>query len=236
MAHYQQALRLKPDYAEAYNNLGIALKDQGQLVEAVAEYQQALRLKPDHAEAHNNLGNALQDQGQLAGAVAHYQQALRLKPDYAEAHNNLGNALQDQGQLAEAEAHYQEALRLRPDYANAHWNRALAWLLAGDFERGWPEYEWRWQWKDFPSSKRSFSQPLWDGSSLAGRTILLHAEQGLGDTIQFIRYAPLVKSSGGTVILECQPALLLFCRVVPAWIDFWLRVLACRILMFMLRC
>ena len=90
----------------------------------------------------------------------------------------------------------------------AHWNRALAWLLAGDFEQGWPEYEWRWQWKDFPSSKRSFSQPLWDGSSLAGRTILLHAEQGLGDTIQFIRYAPLVKSSGGTVILECQPALL----------------------------
>ena len=81
----------------------------------------------------------------MAEAVAQYQEALRLKPDYAEAHNNLGIALQDQGQLAEAVAQYQEALRLKPDYAEAHWNRALAWLLAGDFKRGWPEYEWRWQ-------------------------------------------------------------------------------------------
>ncbi len=207
-AQYQEALRLKPDYAKAHYNLGSALQDQGQLAEAVAQYKEALRLKPDYAEAHNNLGIALQDQGQLAEAVAQYQEALRLKPDYAEAHLNLGNALKDQGQLTEAVAQYQEALRLKPDYAEAHWNRAMAWLLAGDFERGWPEFQWRWQCKDLISSKRSFSQPLWDGSSLAGRTILLHAEQGLGDTIQFIRYAPLVKRRGGTVVLECQPALL----------------------------
>ena len=90
--------------------------------------------------------------------------------------------------------------------------------------------------KEFSALKRSFTQPLWDGSDLAGKTILLWAEQGLGDTIQFIRYAPLVKRRGGTVILECQPALLPLLRVVQAWIDFWLRVLACRILMFMLRC
>ena len=120
MSQYQEALRLKPDYAEAHNNLGLALQDQGcMLAEAVSQYQEALRLKPDYAEAHNNLGNALKDQGQLAEAVSHYQEALRLKPDYAEAHNNLGNALKDQGQLAEAVAQYQEALRLRPDYLAA---------------------------------------------------------------------------------------------------------------------
>ncbi len=208
VARYQEALRLNPDYAEAHSNLGNALKEQGRLAEAVAQCREALRLEPDYAEAHLNLGNALKDQGQLTEAVARYQEALRLKPDYAEAHNNLGTVLHYQGQLAEAVSQYQEAHRLKPDYAEAHLNRALAWLLAGDFERGWPEYEWRWQCKDFPSSKRSFSQPLWDGSSLAGRTILLHAEQGLGDTIQFVRYAPLVKRRGGTVILECQSALL----------------------------
>ncbi len=208
VARYQDAIHFKPDFAEAHNNLGNALQEQGQLAEVVTQYQEALRLKPDYAEAHNNLGIALKDQGQLAEAVTQYQEALRLKPDYAEAHNNLGIALKDQGQLAEVVSQYQEALRLKPDYAEAHYNLAMAWLLAGDFERGWPEYEWRWQSKGFPSSKRSFPQPLWDGSSLAGRTILLHAEQGLGDTIQFIRYAPLVKRRGGTVILECQPALL----------------------------
>ena len=105
-----------------------------------ALFREALRLKPDYAEAHNNLGIALQEQGQLAAAVAQYQEAIRLKPDYAEAHNNLGNALQEQGQLAAAVTQYQEALRLKPDYAEAHWNRALTWLLAGDFKQGWPEY------------------------------------------------------------------------------------------------
>ncbi len=175
---------------------------------AIQYISQAIRLRPTDPDLHNNLGRALNDQGQLAEAVAHYQEAIRLKPDFAEAHNNLGTVLQGQGRLAEAAAQYQEALRLKPNYPKAHLNRALAWLLAGDFERGWPEHQWRWQEKDFPCFKRSFPQPLWDGSSLAGRTILLHAEQGLGDTIQFIRYAPLVKRRGGTVVLECQPALL----------------------------
>ena len=144
----------------------------------------------------------------MAEAVAQYQEALRLKPDYAEAHNNLGNALRDQGQLAAAVAQYQEALRVKPDSVEAHSNRALAWLLAGDFKQGWPAHEWRWQTKQMHGFRPSFPQPLWDGSSLSGKTILLWAEQGLGDTIQFIRYAPLVKSRGGTVILACQLALL----------------------------
>ena len=207
VAHCQEAIRLKPDYAVAHSNLGLALQDQGDLESAVVQYQEAIRLQPDYAEAHTYLGNALQEQGQLTAAMAEHQEALRLKPDLPGAHNNLGNVLQAQGQLAAAVAQYQEAIRLKPDYGDAHWNRALAWLLAGDFERGWPAFEWRWQTKLLSGSKRSFPQPLWDGSSLAGRTILLHAEQGLGDTIQFVRYVPLVKKKGGMVILECQPAL-----------------------------
>ena len=122
VACYRRALELKPDYAEAHNNLGNALKDQGKLDEAVACYRRALELKPDFAEAHNNLGNALKDQGKLDEAVACYRRALELKPDYAEAHNNLGNALKDQGKLDEAVACYRRALELKPDFAEAHNN------------------------------------------------------------------------------------------------------------------
>ncbi len=206
VASYHQALRLKPHYAEAHSNLGMALADQGKLEEAVASYQQALRLQPDLAEAHCNLGVALVEQGKLTEAVASYQQALRLKPDYVEAHSNLGVALAEQGKLTEAVACYQQALPLNPDYAPAHMNLAQVWFLWGDFERGWPEYEWRWKHRGF--SPPSFGQPLWDGSSLQGQTILLFAEQGLGDTLQFIRYAPRVQQHGATVIVQCQAPLL----------------------------
>jgi hypothetical protein len=130
---------------------------------------------------------------------------LKLKPDYVEAHYNLGNGLKDQGKLDEAIASYGRALELNPDYADAHWNRSLLWLLKGDFDQGWPEYEWRWRTAQVAS--RTFPEPRWDGGSLAGKTILLHAEQGLGDTIQFIRYAPLVQRLGATVIVECQKPL-----------------------------
>ena len=130
-----------PICAEAYNNLGNALREQGQLAEAVAQYQEALRLKPDYAEAHNNLGNALREQGQLAAAVAQYQEALRLKPDYAEAHNNLGNALKEQGQLAEAVAQYQEAIRLKPDYAEAHNNLGNALREQGQLAEAVAQYQ-----------------------------------------------------------------------------------------------
>ncbi len=206
VASYEQALRLKPHYAEAHSNLGMVLFDQGKLTEAVASYQQALLYKPDLAEAHCNLGVALVEQGKLTEAVAGYEQALRLKPDYAEAHSNLGVALAEQGKLTEAVASYQQALRLKPDYAAAHMNLAQVWFLWGDFETGWPEYEWRWKHRGF--TPPAFGQPLWDGSSLQGQTILLFPEQGLGDTLQFIRFAPLVQQLGATVIVQCQLPLL----------------------------
>ena len=191
LASLQHALRLKPDFAEAHNHVGIVLMEQGKLEEAVASLQHALRLKPDYFEGHSNLGNALREQGKLEEAVVSFQQALRLKPDYAEAHNNLGVVLREQGKLEEAVASLQQAIRFKPDFAEAHNSLGMVWLQQGDFERGWPEYEWRGRTKDFAFN--SSPQPRWDGSPLRGKTILLDAEQGLGDTIQFIRYARLVK-------------------------------------------
>jgi tetratricopeptide (TPR) repeat protein len=209
----RHALALNPDFVEANNNLGTVLESIGKLEEAIACYHHALRCKPDFAEAHNNLGVVLNKQSKYAEAMAHYQRALELKPDYPDAHHNLGTLLVDQGRLEEGLASYERAIQLNPEDAEAHLGRAQAWLQRGDFERGFPEFEWRWRRSVFPP--RPFAQPIWDGSSLAGRTILLHAEQGLGDTLQFIRYTPLVKQRGGRVIVECQEVLLPLLATCP---------------------
>jgi tetratricopeptide (TPR) repeat protein len=211
-ASYRCAVHLKPDYALAHNNLGNILRELGRPEEAEESCRLAVRLSPDFAEAHDNLGNALRDQGRLEEAIASYRRALCLKPDSALSCNNLGNALREMGRLDEAAASFEGAIRLRPDYAEAHATLAMLRLLAGDFERGWPGYEWRFRtwgprYRDgaFPSNPSR--RLLWDGSPLEGRTILLHAEQGLGDTIQFVRFATMVHERGGVVILECQPGL-----------------------------
>jgi Flp pilus assembly protein TadD len=204
-AHYQDALRLNPSYSQAHNNLGIILAAQGRIDEAIACYRRALALWPDYASAHSNLGVALVAQGQLEAAAACYQRALEIRPDYADAINNLGVTFRMKGELESAVACYRRALEIRPDLVDAHVNLATVLLLLGDFKTGWPEYEWRWWYRQ--SGPRSFAQPRWQGEPLEGRTILLYAEQGLGDTIQFIRYAHLVKERGGRVLVECQKAL-----------------------------
>ena len=201
-ASYRQALRLRPDYAQTHYNLGLVLAQQERLPEAVDCYRHALMLKPEYAEALTDLGKALADLGKLAEAVDCYHQALRLKPDSAEANNNLGVVLAYQNRPAEAAACYQEAVRKRPDYADAHVNLAHVMLLRGDFEHGWSEYEWRWRCKEFLPP--SCPQPSWNGSCIQGRTILLLAEQGLGDTLQFVRYAPLVQQQGARVMVQCR--------------------------------
>ncbi len=206
VACHRRALERKPDYAEALYNLGAALQTQGNLDEAIVCHRLAMELKPDYPEVLSNLGAALQTQGNLDEAVATCRRALELKPDYAESLCNLGNAQQALGNLDEADANYRRALELKPDYAEAHCNRSLLWLRKGDFEHGWPEYEWRWKREESPP--RSFRQPLWGGGPLAGTTILLHAEQGLGDAIQFIRYAWLVKDRGARVVVECPKPLM----------------------------
>lgn len=211
LASYQQALRLAPDQPDLLNDVGIALMQLDRHEQALRHFERVLQAHPDHAVAHYNRGNALRSLGRHQQAVASYDRVLSLLPATAgvrhEVFNNRGNALRAMNRLDEASHSYQQARQWQADYADAHWNDALCRLLAGDFTAGWPLYEWRWA-SEFKHQRRDFAQALWLGqASLAGKTILLHAEQGLGDTLQFYRYASLVYALGARVILEVQPSL-----------------------------
>ena len=199
---YRQALESDPHCADALHLLGVLAHQTGNDEMAADYIRQAIVLNPFNAAFHGNLGITYRALGQLDAAAASYRQALGINSEYAEAYNNLGNVLRDLGQLDEAEASCRRALQIDPDYAEAHWNHSLLSLLAGDFEDGWAEYEWRWATEQY--TPRPFHQPLWDGRPLNGQTILIHAEQGFGDTLQFIRYARLIKGRRGVVIAECQ--------------------------------
>lgn len=203
IAAYQQAVQVKPDYAEGYNNLANLLHAHGHLAIAIDFYEKALAASPDYVEAHYNRALALQDFDRPADAVRAYHEVICRQPDHAEAYNNLGNALLALGRPHDALGAYRETLRREPEHAEGHWNLGLAHLLLGNFEAGWEGYEWRFR----KIAPRKLPQARWDGGQLDGRRILLHAEQGLGDTLQFVRYAPMVRSRGGSVILECQPPL-----------------------------
>jgi len=214
VASARKALSLMPNYAEACNNLGNALHKQGKVDEALAAMREALRLNPLFAPAHYNLGFMLGEQGKQDEAVASLLEALRLNPNHAEAHNNLGIIREAQGRSAEAEVSLKQALVLKPDLVDAHYNLAQVLLRQGKLQQGWAEYEWRCRRPEFPPP--AFAQPFWQGEQLAGRTILLQAEQGMGDTIQFVRYARMVKDRGaGAVWLRCQPTLVRLLRHCP---------------------
>ncbi len=202
---HNRAIELKPDFVEAYNNLGTALQSLNRLDEAIINYKKATILKPHYAEAHYNYGNVLKKQKKIDDAFLCYERAITIRSDYAEAHNNLGIILQEQGKIEEATESYSRAIKFKPEYADAHFNRSLMLLLKENFEDGWQEYEWRLRTKDY--ALKDFQQPMWDGSPLNGKTILVHAEQGLGDNIQFVRYLPMVQTLGGRVIFECLPSL-----------------------------
>ena len=203
-----RALALGPDCVEAHNNRGNALQALGRPLEALASFDRAIALDPAYATAYSNRGNALQTLGRAAEAVESCDRAIALEPDGFRAHNNRGIALHALGRLAEATVSYDRAIELQPDFANAHWNQSLCRLLMGDFEMGWKEYESRWQPACDAPRPLHFPRPLWLGKEdLRGRTILLHAEQGLGDTLQFVRYAPLVARLGARVLLLCQSPL-----------------------------
>lgn len=204
LASFDTAIRLRPDFAPTHHNRGNALQDLERWEEAVASYDRAVALKPDFAEAWSNRASALMILGKPEEALRSSAKALELKPDSAEAWVGRGNALKDLLQIRDAIESYDRAIALRPGYADAYWNKAVAVLLTGNFKEGWPLYEWRKHASHaarYPVSK----QPEWTGKeSLENKTLVIYAEQGLGDTIQFCRYARLAAERGAKVIFVVQ--------------------------------
>ena len=205
---YQKALKLNPEFVDALYNMGSICHQRGQLDEAASYYEKALQLNPQLAMAYNNLGSILQQKGRFDEAIGLYQKALQHNPGLVSAYNNLGLAFQEKGQFEEAMGCHRKALSLQPEHPTVHFNIGVLLLMHGDYEKGWQEYEWRRKARDYRG--RNFARPLWDGSDVSGRTILLHSEkgfEGFGDTIQFIRYAPLLAERGAKVVVECQKEL-----------------------------
>ena len=202
------ALTLHPGSAEIHNNVGNVQLARNKVAAAIERYREAIRLEPNTAMYHNHLGNALRLSGEFPAAERAFNTALRLDSSYAEAWVNLGFALAEQGRHDAVEMHYRQALRLKPSLALAHVNLSQHLLRQGALKEGWSEAEWRWQWKQFPSPARNFSEPQWRGEALGRKTILLHAEQGFGDTLQMLRYLPLLASQGARIVLEVPPELL----------------------------
>ncbi|HXP95072.1 MAG TPA: tetratricopeptide repeat protein [Telmatospirillum sp.] len=207
LAALRSAIVAQPDYAEAHYNLGVHFHKAGRLTKATVAYRNALRLRPAFIEALSNLGAVLQDQDRLAEAERIHRTCIVLQPDYPRAHLNLGVVLKQQDRIVEAIDAYRQALALETNYPLAHVNLAHALLHNGDFEEGWREYEWRWKGGVEGLIPRYPSDRQWNGQKIAGRTILLHAEQGLGDTLQFVRYAASFSRRGASVIVEVQAPL-----------------------------
>ena len=215
IASCRRSLELKPDYPEAHNNLGHVLADQLRWHEAEAAFRRAIEIRPDFAVAHNNLASTLVGQGRFDAAIAGYREALELQPSYADAYSSLGNALRRVGRLDEAIAACRAAIALDPTLPQAHNNLAMALLLAGDMTEGWREYEWRWKVPGLIRPQRHFTQPQWFGEAAWGRTVVVHAEQGLGDAVQFCRYAPMAVELGMRVVLEVPKPLVRLLGVLP---------------------
>ena len=214
--HFRRAIEIKPDFVPALNNLGNTRVDLKRFEEALSVFDQALLQSPDLAELHGNKANALKAVGRFDDALACYDWAIGLKPNYPEAHNNRGTCLEDMMRMSEALFSYRNALALKPDYAEAHWNFALNRLRLGDLKTGWVESEWRWKCPALRLRQRDYVQPLWLGANeIAGKTLLLHSDQGLGDSIQFLRYVPLLAARGARVVLEVDQALHELCSGLP---------------------
>ena len=204
-ASYREAARLDPETAETHLGLGLLLKKQGHLEEAAKWFRRAVECDPNLLLAQMQLGSSMRAFGKIEEAAACYRRALEIKPDHARAHSNLGAALRIQGRLEEGAACCRRAIELQPDYAMGHLNLAIILLAMGDMEAGWPEYEWRLQVEGAAVSPKC--QPVWDGSPLDGKTIMLFLEQGMGDVFHFIRYVPLLRDLGATVLVECPSGL-----------------------------
>jgi len=192
LASFDNAILRSPEIAEAFNNRGNALAELGRHEEALWAYDKALAFKPNYPDAHNNRGAVLISLARQEDALSGFNLAIALDPDHADAHNNRGNVSRDLGRHDEAMSSFDRALALNPDFAAARWNRSLCELAMGDYESGWKNFEWRWK-SELSRAKRDFPGPVWRGDfAIENRTILVHAEQGLGDSLQFCRYIPLL--------------------------------------------
>lgn len=204
----RRAIAADPDHVHAHSTLGVALMGLRQFAEAETAFATAVERAPEIASTHSNLGAALSDLERPIEALAAYDRALACDPNLVEAHNNRGNVLGDLGRDAEAVAAFDRALAIDPDFADAQFNRGLALLISGRWADGWPAFDWRWRTAQMAPFRRDFTQPRWDGADMADGTLLVHAEQGLGDSLQFIRYLPMLAGRVCRIVVECQPPLL----------------------------
>jgi hypothetical protein len=216
---YQQAIDQQPDHPNAWCYLGIALHDLKHYPQAIAAYERAIALHPHFPIAYNNLGNSLRYDFRPVEAEQAFQKAISLDPNYLSAHKNLGTLHAWQGDSDRAVQAYRRVAELAPEDAENHRNLGVLYLLRGDFSRGWPEYRWRWRCRE--ALQHRYPVPRWQGESLQGKTILLYAEQGLGDTLNFVRFAQTLKDRGANTIVHAQGNLAGLLRDLPG-IDHYL--------------
>ncbi len=205
-AIYREVIAMAPNDANAWCYLGIALHDQRHFEKAVECYRKALELRADFPIALNNLGNSLRYINCVDEADQCFQKAIDLKPDYLNAYKNRGTLHVWTGSLELGLKYYQAALKIKPDEAELHRNLGVIYLLQGRFEEGWQEYRWRWRTGDL--HRAAVRAPVWDGSDLNGKNILLTVEQGLGDTLHFVRYSQILRQRGAKTVVYCQPPLM----------------------------
>ncbi|HVT87532.1 MAG TPA: tetratricopeptide repeat protein [Tepidisphaeraceae bacterium] len=207
IAAFRKAIEFRSPFPEASINLAVALYQSNHVKHGIEVCRQLIRQIPEHSQAWNNLGIMLRDQNNMDEAIGAFYKAIQFKPDNADATTNLGNALREVGRFDEAVESLRKAVELSPQWPIAHHNLGSNLLLNGQWEQGWTEFEWRCRIKHPQPVCLDFPRPRWDGGAIKGRTILVHAEQGLGDTIQFIRYLPRVVERGASIVLMCQPPL-----------------------------
>lgn len=214
---YQQALAIDPNQASWWYNLGAAREECGDSEAAMQAYQRAVGLRPNYPEAYCNAGVVLRSLGRYEASVMWLDAAIRLKPDYAEAFSNRGLALKDGGDIDAAAASFDRAIELKEDYANAYLNKAFSLLLHDRYEQAWPLYEWRFRSSQAFKSAHNFIQDPWTGQgSLAGKTLLIHSEQGLGDNLQGLRYVQPALAQGARIVLALPQALVSLAQRIAA--------------------